>query len=120
MVLFSAPQETDMTTPARVWEPTGGRASGRTHRALEALHDGGVFVVHSLRFKPHVEHILHNQGRAHDAVQVVPATNPDALRGLNKPVAVDHFVFEDENIPRATVTEIILLAQRANLLAAAH
>jgi len=109
-----------MTLPARVWEPTGGRASGRTHRALEALPDGGVFVVHSLRFRPHVEHVLHNQGRAHDAVRVVSVVNLNALRGLNKPVVVDHFVYEDETLPRSTLAELDLLVQRANTMAAAH
>lgn len=69
------------------------RGSGRTYRAVEALPDGGTYIVFNVYQTAVVRDALATQGRKADAVSIVP-WSPDLLRerrlrGL-KHVAVDH------------------------------
>ena len=76
---------------------TDPRGTGRTYRQLEALPDGGVFVVHTNAMRHHVRRTLNAQGRKSDAVSVRVVTgsmDTDLLRGLSVPLAVDHAVWD--------------------------
>lgn len=98
--------------------PVSGRGFGRTYRALNALPDGGVFVVHSDAFLWYVRVLLEQQGRRTNAVRAVPVRDLDQLRGLSVPVAVDHFV--EESAPLEVLAELSLLADLANRRAREH
>ena len=74
----------------------GPRASGRTYRQLEALPDGGVYIIAGMSAVWYFRDQLAKMGRPRDAVHFVSLQNPwlwEQLRGV-KALDMDHFAQE--------------------------
>lgn len=76
---------------------TGGeRGPGKTFRALQALPDGAVYVVHNRAMRDHCARSLEAMGRSRTAVTVVAAEDASRYLWGRRPPAVDvdHAVYE--------------------------
>lgn len=81
-------------------QPTDGRGTGRTYRAVAALPDGGTYLLHNNALFSDVRRMLVDQGRASNALKLVSLQqlrdNPGLFSGLPVgTVAIDHWVLEN-------------------------
>lgn len=72
----------------------GGRGTGKTTRLIKATPRGGIYVVPNSGMVDIVNGYLKQIQRDHD-LEVMSITDKTQLRGKNKPIAIDHTVFEE-------------------------
>ena len=97
------------------------RGTGRTYRAVEALPDGGTYLVSNVYQTAIVRDALAKQGRRANAVNVVPWSTgllrERRLKGLTH-VAVDHDLWDRLPEPEATMLRHTLEALHPSIKAA--
>lgn len=97
------------------------RGSGRTYRAVEALPDGGTYIVYNVYQTAEIRDMLAKQGRKPNAINIVPYNRDllsgGRLKGLTH-ASTDHDVWRHLSEPEAALLRRTLEAIHPSIKAA--
>lgn len=93
---MSKNSETTLAVDRSAVENPKLRGTGRTHRKLENVPPGSIFLVHNSAMKMHAVNILNKLDKAQSVKVLImhDVHSLQMLRGLSSPVYVDHWLWD--------------------------